>query len=116
MTAKRVSIQPTYDSRQTGPRYHVTSKVNGRVATWRQPVPDPFVRTQVFVMGWRDLLGALLRHRMVVEVLVGGDPEVVEDVMELDANYLGTNCTRRDEFDPIGQVIAGPQSGDGPTS
>jgi hypothetical protein len=27
----RESIQPTYDSRETGPRFYVTSEVNGRV-------------------------------------------------------------------------------------
>ena len=35
---------------------------------------------------------------LIVEVLVGGDRDVVEDVLELNDDYLGTNCTRRDTF------------------
>ena len=97
MAAKRVSIAPTYDSRKTGPRYHVTTTLNGRVLEWEKRIADPFVTTRVTV-GWRDLLRSLRHGRLVVGVHVSADREVIEDVMELDANYLGTNCTRRDEF------------------
>jgi hypothetical protein len=97
MTTKRVSIKPTYDSRETGPRYRITTTINGRVLEWEKPIEDPFVR-HVAHVGWPDLLRGLLRREVAVEVLIGGDREIVEDVLELDANYLGTNCTRRDEF------------------
>lgn len=94
----RKSITPTYDHRKTGDRYTVTSKVNGRPIAWQEPIPDPFVRHTVHV-SWKDLLRSLIRRRgLAVEVTVGGDPGIVEDVLELDANYLGPNCTRRQEF------------------
>jgi hypothetical protein len=96
-SCKRVSIKPTYDSRETGPRYSITTTINGRVLEWQKPIEDPFVR-QVVHVGWRDLLRGLLHRDLVVEVRVDGDRDVVEDVLELDGNYLGTNCTRRDEF------------------
>ena len=95
---KRQSIRPTYDSRQTGARYWVTSTINGHPVAWRQPADDPFIRHTLHI-GWRDLLRSLITRRgMKVEVTVGGDMEVIEDVMELDGNYLGINCTRRDQF------------------
>jgi len=94
---KRQSIKPTYDSSETGPRYHVTTWLNGRVITWEHRVDDPFVR-QTVTVGWRDLLRSLLRRELIVKVSVGADRDVMEDVLELDANALGYNCTRRDEF------------------
>ena len=97
MTATRTSIPATYDSRETGDRYHVTTRVSGRTVTFQHRVPDPFVRQTVHV-GWRDLLLGLVKRGLVVEVLVDGDRDVVEDVLELNDDYLGTNCTRRDTF------------------
>ena len=110
MSAKRTSIQPTYDSRETGPRYWVTSTLNGKPVAFRYPVEDPFVRHTVRVR-WLDLLKSLITGRgMEVVVTVGGDRDVMEDVMELDNNFLGFNCTRRDEFnqginDAIGAFV-----------
>lgn len=93
----RQSIEPTYDSRKTGPRYHVTYKLNGEVITWRERLDDPFVRA-VLKVSWLDRLKSLLRREMEVEVLVDADPEVIEDVMELDSNYLASvPNTRREE-------------------
>lgn len=92
----RQSIEPTYDSRETGPRFHVTTEVGGHTVAFREPIPDPFVRTTVTV-GKCALLRSLLRG-LTVTVTVGGDASAVEDVLELDANYLGSDCTRRDEF------------------
>lgn len=97
MREKRNSIRATYDSRKTGPRYHVTTRLDDRTVAFQVPIDDPFVR-QAVTIGWPDLLRALLRRRLVVTVIVGGDPEIVEDVSELDDNYLGANCTRRDAF------------------
>jgi hypothetical protein len=94
---QRQSIQPTYDSRETGPRYHVTSRINDRTVTFQQSLDDPFVRHTVH-LGWRDLLRGLLRRRLAVTVIVGADPELMDDVMELDANTLVPGSTRRDEF------------------
>ncbi len=94
----RQSIQSTYDSRQTGPRYHVTYKLDGRVITSRERLDDPFVRAVLHV-SWLDRLKSLLRRDMVVEVLVGADSEMVDDVLELDDNYLAPGLsTRREEF------------------
>jgi hypothetical protein len=97
MSEKRNSIRATYDSRETGPRYHVTTRVGGRMIEFEKPMADPFVSHRVTV-GWPDLLRGLLRRRLAVEVMIGGDLDVVEDVMELDDNYLGYNCTRRDTW------------------
>lgn len=93
----RQSIQPTYDSRETGPRYHVTSRVDDRTIVFREPIEDPFVRHTVHLR-WPDLLRGLLRRRLSVTVLVDGDPDVMNDVMELDANTLVPDSTRQAEF------------------
>lgn len=92
------SVEATYDSRDTGDRFHVTSQVGNRTIAFRQPIPDPFVRTTVHVGLW-DALRALLRLRPVeVTVIVGADPEVIDDVLELDYNALVPGRTRRDDW------------------
>lgn len=96
--SERESINPTYDSRETGARYHVSSRVDDRPVMVMEPVDDPFVRHTVH-LGWWDLLRGLLRRRLSVTVIVGGDRDIVEDVLELDNNYLGQGDTsRRREF------------------
>jgi hypothetical protein len=98
---KRQSIESTYDHQETGDRYHVTSTIDGRSVAWRHPITDPFVRHTVLI-GWRDLLRGLLKRRLDVTVLIGGDKDIVEDVMELNADYLGPlDSTRRDEFNVV---------------
>lgn len=95
---KRQSIEATYDSRDTGYRFHVTTEVGDRTIAFRQPVPDPFVRTTVRVGLW-DALRSLARRRHVeVTVLVGGDVDVMNDVVELDYNTLVPGSTRRDDW------------------
>ncbi len=96
---KRISITPTYDECETGKPYTVTTEVNGKSISVRDPISDPFVRTTT-VLSWRDVLKAALRwQRVTVTVRVNGNRDRVEDVLELNANYLGNyNCTRRDEF------------------
>lgn len=93
---RRKSIQPTYDHRETGDRFTVETRINGRRLN-EVPTRDPFVHHRV-VIGWRDLLRFIVRGREVV-VIVGGDAEIVDDVMELDADALTFNSTRRDEWD-----------------
>lgn len=95
----RQSVEATYDSRETGERFYVTTQIGDRTVTFRRRVSDPFVRTTVTVSLW-DALRALLRLRRVeVTVIVGGDPEVVDDVLELDFNTLTPgSSTRRAEF------------------
>jgi hypothetical protein len=97
MMMARQSIQPTYDSRETGPRYHVTTTVDDRPVTWRESITDPFVRHTV-TLGWRDLLRGVLRRRLTVIVTVGADNDMVDDVLELDANALIPGSTRGAEF------------------
>ena len=98
MSDKRQSIQGTYDSRDTGTRYHVTTWIGDHAIAFREPVDDPFVRTTVRV-GWPDMLRALIRRRhLVVTVLIDGDRDIVNDVLELNDNTLIPNSTRRDEF------------------
>jgi hypothetical protein len=95
---KRQSIDATYDSRDTGDRFHVTTQIGDRTIAFQRRVPDPFVRTTVTV-GIRDALRALLRRRPVeVTVIVGGDREAVNDVLELDYNTLTPGSTRRVEW------------------
>ena len=94
---KRKSIKPTYDSRQTGDRYHVTTMIGDRTIAFQVRIPDPFIRHTVTI-GWRDLLRGIFRRKLAVTVIIGGDRDVIEDVLDLDANNLGYNCTRRDEF------------------
>jgi len=111
VTEPRQSIQPTYDSRETGPRYYLSTFVHGRSLDWRKPIDDPFVSTEITI-GWPDLLRALLRRRLLVRFQVDADRELVEDVLELDGNYLGLpNCTRRSEFN--GQIHAALSDMDG---
>jgi hypothetical protein len=93
---RRQSITPTYDHRETGDRFTVETRINGRRLN-EVTTRDPFVSHRVTV-GWRDLLRSLLRLKLVVEVIVGGDPQIVDDVMELDADCLTFNSTRRDEW------------------
>lgn len=95
--SERHSIQPTYDSRETGPRYHVTSRIDDRPVVTMEPIQDPFVRHTVY-LGWRDLLRGLIRRRLSVTVLVGGDRDIVDDVLELDADTLVPSSSRAREF------------------
>lgn len=93
----RNSIRPTYDSRETGPRYHVTTRIGDRTIEFQKRVDDPFVSHRVTI-GWPDLLRGLLRRRLAVTVLVGGDRDVVNDVLELDDNQLVPGSTRQAAF------------------
>lgn len=91
------SLRATYDSAETGPRYWVTSTIDGRPVVFHQPIQDPFVRHTVH-LGWRDLLRGLLRRRLTVEVTVGADGQLMDDVLELDAQTLIPGRTRREAF------------------
>lgn len=64
------------------PRYHVTSRIGDRTTSFRQPLPDPFVRHTVH-LGWPELLRGLLRRGLSVTVLVDGDPDAVNAVLSL---------------------------------
>lgn len=98
----RKSIEPTYDSRETGPQYHVTAFVDDRLVNdeMHVPIPDPFSNTTV-IIGWSDALKAALRHRPIkVSVSIGATRDRVEDVLELDDNYRGMpGSTRHSDFD-----------------
>lgn len=93
------SVRATYDSAQTGPRYWATVTVNGYPIEFRNPLPDPFARTKVTV-SWADTLRALIRGRhVVVEVTIGADRELMNDVLELDDQTLIAGRTRKAAFD-----------------
>lgn len=93
----RQSIEPTYDSRETGQRYTVEYRIDGRSVDGVHPLSDPFIHGTVRV-SWRDLLRGLFRRGLVVQVHLSADQELIEDVMELDANHLAYNSTRRAAF------------------
>ena len=98
MTELINSVRATYDSAETGPRYHVTTTVDGHViGNFRRPMPDPFARTTVRVC-LRDLLRGLLRGHLVVEVTVGADADLMADVLELDDQALIPGRTRKAAF------------------
>lgn len=92
--SERQPIQPTYDGAKTGPRYHVTSRINGHTITHRYPIEDPFVRHTIHI-SWRDRLRSLFMRRFEVEVMVGGDRDIIEDVLELNSDYLGLGGSER---------------------
>jgi hypothetical protein len=94
----RLSIEPTYDRRKTGDRFAVSSRVGGETICDHKPITDPFVRHRVTIHCW-DAIKCLLRNgNITVEVTVDGDNDIVEDVLELDGNYIGHGSTRRAEF------------------
>lgn len=97
MTDLKPSVRATYDSRETGPRYWVTTTVEDHPVTFRRSIADPFVRETIRI-GWRDLLRGLLRRRLYVQVVIGGDIEVMNDVLELDENTLIAGRTRKAAF------------------
>lgn len=98
MADLKPSVRATYDSRDTGPRYWVTTTIDGKPLSLRAPIEDPFVRLTV-TYGWRDLLRHVLRPRnLVVEVTVGADREMMHDVLELDENTLIADRTRKAAF------------------
>jgi hypothetical protein len=101
----RQSLSPTYDHRETGDRFDVETRINDRRISLTS-TRDPFV-TQRVTIGWLDLLRGILRGRLVVTVIVGGDRDIVDDVMELDADCLTFNSTRRAEWDERLQEILG---------
>lgn len=94
----RNSIRATHDTRETGPRYHVTARVNDETILFQHPVKDPFVSQDVTVT-WMGLLRNLLRFRPLrITVLVGGDKEIVDDVLELDDDQIVPDSSRRAAF------------------
>lgn len=94
----RQSIQPTYDRQKTGDRFTLEIRENDKRLSV-ESLPDPFHNTTIRPRGWRVALGVLLR-RCTFTVIVGGDPEIVEDVIELDGDYLGRfGSTRRSKWD-----------------
>lgn len=99
MAEPRYSIEPTYDSRETGDAYTVEVR-EGAKRIDRQPIADPFVNTTVRVRGWRNAL-AVLRGRYSCSVHVGAeDPARVEDIFELNDDYAGQRgSTRRADCD-----------------
>jgi hypothetical protein len=91
--AVRNSIKPTYNHQDTGDRF----AVEGRLSL--TPLRDPFIHTIIRPRGWR-VAWAVLRGRYSVSVHVSGDKAAIEDVLELDSDYLGTmRSTRRQEWD-----------------
>lgn len=53
-----------------------------------EPIPDPFICTRVMPRGLRAAFAVLFR-RYEVEVLVGGDRDRIERVLELNPDYIG---------------------------
>lgn len=96
----RQSIEPTYDSRETGNRFKAESRINGQTIG-HEVIADPFVTHTVTIGFWDAVKAFLFERKLRVTVRVDGDPQIIEDVMELDANYLGSNSTRRQQFNSL---------------
>lgn len=97
-SALRASVKATYDSRETGPRYWVTTSIDGKPVEFRRPLPDPFVRKTVNIE-WRPVKWLPWpRLRVAVEVTVGAYPDLMDDVLELDENTLIAGRTRKEAF------------------
>ena len=110
----RRSIMPTYDSRRIGPPYTIQSRVNGVFVDQTHPAFDPFHSTRISV-NWRDILRAWVRGKpLVVEVSVSAHPSIMEDVLELDCNYLGSGSTRRADFEAGIETALGEVGEEGP--
>lgn len=96
--SERQSIEPTYDSRESGDAYTVEVREQGKRLD-RHAIADPFVNTMVHPRGWRAAW-AVLRKRYRVSVHVSADPDRVEDTLELNDDYKGQKgSTRRSEWD-----------------
>jgi len=95
---KRQSIKSTYDSHKDGFQYMVSTSVNDKPLDSRD-IADPFVIQTVHVSLWDTLKGLF---RGGVKLVVNINPKnnrIVEDVMELDDQYLGLGAnTRRENF------------------
>jgi hypothetical protein len=89
----RISITPTYDSTETGPRYALAIDLSTREDTRLEELDDPFFGRTI-ALGRRELLTALLAGELRLTVQLLGDEAIVEDVRELDAAYLGPDRTR----------------------
>lgn len=112
--SERQSIRATYDSRDTGMPYHVTYRINDRTVTFQEPISDPFVNARLRVHWW-DALKAFIRDRhLSVSVIVSGDVERMNDVLELDSDTLIPGSTRQTAFrshvnETLGQPAGDPQ-------
>jgi hypothetical protein len=74
-------------------RYRVKVLENGRTRD-DHAISDPFINTWVRPRGLRAALGVLM-GRYEVEVQVHADPERVEQVLELDPDYVGAYGSER---------------------
>lgn len=98
MSAKRQSIQPTYDKRETGERFTLHAYECDQPCE-SSTLGDPFVTHIVHIRGWRNALKVLFR-RYTYQITVGGDHSIIEDIFELDNDYKGERgSTRRAEWD-----------------
>lgn len=102
----RRSVQPTYNRQDTGDRFTLEIRENDQRVSFVR-MPDPFHNTTIRVRGWRAAF-AVLRGRCVLTVVVGGDQNIVEDILELDDDYRGAHgSTRRAQWDVSFQQALG---------
>lgn len=95
--SKRKSVEATYDSVKDGFQYRVATSVNGKHVSSTK-IADPFVNHSVNI-SFLDTLKGLFRGGVKIHVSVYGAREVMEDVMELDNQYIGANRTRKQDWD-----------------
>lgn len=64
--------------------FNITTRVDGKTTTFRQPIADPFLLHTVTVETWPvSWLPRLLKKRHVVEVIVDADKDTMRGVFHV---------------------------------
>lgn len=63
--------------------YYVTTHLESRTITDREPLADPFIRHHIRV-GWSDIWRALFRGHMHITVSIDADDDTTFRVMNVD--------------------------------
>jgi len=78
-------------------RFTVQTMLGEQVIS-RVGIPDPFIYTRINISWYHLLVSLLLHGEMEITISINADKEVVDYVLEVDPDYIGTP-KRRAEFD-----------------